>query len=92
MKQTFEVINVKCSGCASTLKKSLAEEFGEVDVDLDVIPRKITLDIDDNNMISLRNKLKSLGYPMADEDLNTLEKIGTTAKSFASCAVGKMSG
>ena len=92
MKQTFEVINVKCSGCASTLKKSLAEEFGEVDVDLDVMPRKITLDIDDNNMISLRNKLKSLGYPMADEDLNTLEKIGTTAKSFASCAVGKMSG
>ena len=92
MKKTFEVINVKCSGCASTLKKSLAEEFGEVDVDLDVMPRKITLDIDDNNMISLRNKLKSLGYPMADEDLNTLEKIGTTAKSFASCAVGKMSG
>lgn len=92
MKQTFEVINVKCGGCASTLKKSLAEEFGEVDVDLDVMPRKITLDIDDNNMISLRNKLKSLGYPMADEDLNTLEKIGTTAKSFASCAVGKMSG
>ena len=39
MKQTFEVINVKCGGCASTLKKSLAEEFGEVEVDLEVTPK-----------------------------------------------------
>lgn len=91
MKQTFEVINVKCGGCASTLKKSLAKEFGEVEVDLDVTPRKVTLDIDEGNIGMLRTKLKSLGYPMADEDLNTIEKIGTTAKSFASCAVGKMS-
>nr|CAA6828829.1 MAG: Copper chaperone [uncultured Thiotrichaceae bacterium] len=90
MKQTFEVINVKCGGCAGTLKKSLAEEFGEVEVNLEVTPRKITLDVDDSQMETLRSKLKSLGYPMADEDLNTLEKIGTTAKSFASCAVGKM--
>ena len=91
MKQTFEVINVKCGGCASTLKKSLAKEFGEVEVDLDVTPRKITLDIEEGKMDLLRSKLKSLGYPMVDEDLNTIEKIGTTAKSFASCAVGKMS-
>ena len=39
MKQTFEVINVKCGGCASTLKTSLAEEFGEVDVNLEVEPK-----------------------------------------------------
>lgn len=92
MKQTFEVINVKCGGCASTLKKSLAKAFGEVDVDLDVMPRKITLDVEESDIGSLREKLRALGYPMADEDLSTLEKIGTTAKSFASCAVGKMSG
>lgn len=91
MKQTFEVINVKCGGCASTLKKSLADEFGEVEVDLEVTPRKITLEVADDRIDHLRDKLKSLGYPMADEDLNTLEKIGTTAKSFASCAVGRMS-
>lgn len=91
MKQTFEVINVKCGGCASTLKKSLATEFGEVEVDLEVMPRQVTLEVADNRIDHLRDKLKSLGYPMADEDLSTLEKIGTTAKSFASCAVGRMS-
>ena len=30
MKQTLEVLNVKCGGCASTLIKSLKDEFGEV--------------------------------------------------------------
>ena len=34
MKQTFEVYNVKCGGCANTLIKSLKDEFGEVVVDL----------------------------------------------------------
>ncbi len=91
MKQTFEVINVKCGGCASTLKKSLAESFGEVEVNLEVMPRQITLDVSEDRIDQLREKLKSLGYPMTDEDLSTIERIGTTAKSFASCAVGRMS-
>ena len=48
MKQTLEVLNVKCGGCASTLIKSLKDEFGEVEVNLEVMPRQITLDVDEN--------------------------------------------
>lgn len=90
MEKTFQVLNVKCGGCANTLRKALEEDFGEVRVELRKEPREITLDIEDDKMDSLREKLKSIGYPMADEDLNTIEKIGTTAKSFVSCAIGKM--
>ena len=90
MKQTFEVLNVKCGGCAGTLKKSLLENFGVVEVNLEVEPRQITLDVQDNQIESLRKKLISLGYPMSDENLDTIQKITTTAKSFVSCAVGKM--
>jgi len=90
MKQTFEVINVKCGGCASTLKTSLKDEFGDVEVNLDVEPRQITLDIEDSKLPALRTKLKSLGYPMSDEDLSKIEGFTTNAKSFVSCAVGKM--
>ena len=90
MKQTFEVINVKCGGCASTLETSLKEEFGEVEVNLEVEPRQITLDIEESQVPALREKLKKLGYPMSDEDLSTIEGFSTTAKSFVSCAVGKM--
>jgi copper chaperone CopZ len=90
MKQTFEVINVKCGGCANTLKTKLLEEFGEVAVNLEVEPRQITLDIEEPAVPALRTKLKKLGYPMSDEDLTTIEGFSTTAKSFVSCAVGKM--
>ena len=90
MTTTYEVLNVKCGGCAGTLTKSLKEEFGDVQVNLDVEPRQITLDIEESKIQALRDKLISLGYPMSDEDLGTIQKITTTAKSFVSCAVGKM--
>ena len=90
MKQTYEVLNVKCGGCANTLKTKLLEEFGEVEVNLEVEPRQITLDIEKSNVPALRKALKSLGYPMSDEELSAVEGFTTTAKSFVSCAVGKM--
>ena len=90
MKQTFEVLNVKCGGCAGTLTKALKDEFGDIQVNLDIEPRQITLNIEESKIQSLREKLISLGYPMSDEDLGTIQKITTTAKSFVSCAVGKM--
>jgi copper chaperone len=89
MKQTFEVLNVKCGGCASTLTKSLKDEFGEVNVDLEVQPRKITLDIEDEKLEALKVKLRSLGYPLTTDELSGFEKAATTAKSFVSCAIGK---
>ena len=89
MKQTFEVLNVKCGGCASTLTKSLKDEFGEVSVDLEVHPRKITLDIEDEKLDALKVKLRSLGYPLTTDELSGFENAATTAKSFVSCAIGK---
>jgi copper chaperone len=40
--------------------------------------------------LQLREQLKSLGYPMADEKLSFSEEITTKANSFVSCAVGKI--
>lgn len=90
MKQTFEVLNVKCGGCANTLIKSLADEFGEVSVDLECEPRKITLDVEEDQIEKLKLKLRSLGYPLTTDELSAVQTLTTTAKSFVSCAVGKM--
>jgi len=90
VKKTFEVHNVKCGGCAGTLTKELSKDFGEVEVNLEVEPRQITLDIEENQIENLKLKLRSLGYPLTTDDLTTLQTIGTTAKSFVSCAIGKM--
>ena len=90
MLETFEVENVKCGGCANTLKTKLKENFGDIEVDLEVHPRKITLDIEENQKEELQKKLRALGYPLSTDELSTFENIGTKAKSFVSCAIGKM--
>ena len=90
MKQTFEVINVKCGGCAGTLTSKLKEEFGEVEVDLSVEPRKITVDIEEDQMEALAVALKKLGYPLVTEEMGFVDGATAKAKSFVSCAVGKM--
>ena len=91
MKQSFKVLNVKCSGCANTLKKSLENDFGSIDVNLEVEPRIISLDIEEKKIIQLREKLIKLGYPMSDEDLSKFDTFSTNAKSYISCAIGKIS-
>jgi len=90
MKQIFIVKNVKCDGCAGTLKKSLLDEFGEVEVNLEVEPREILLEVSDDKIEALKLKLRSLGYPLIDDELTRLQSVGTTAKSFVSCAIGKI--
>lgn len=90
MQKTYEVQNVKCGGCANTLKKSLAETFGDVEVDLDVTPRKITLEIEPEQEEALRLSLRKIGYPLVGDTLGTFATIETKAKSFVSCAVGRL--
>ena len=91
MEQTFEVFNVKCGACASTLKGKLHKEFGEIDVNLNVIPRKITLVIEDIDVEKLSKALRTLGYPFASEEMSFMDSTSAKAKSFVSCAIGKMS-
>jgi len=92
MKRIFEVENVKCSACAATLKRRLEPVFGEVVVRLDTSPRKITLELDDTQIDTLRNMLRTLGYPLSTDVLGLMEQTTTKVKSFVSCAVGKIEG
>jgi len=86
----YRVLNVKCNGCASTLKAKLEPTFGKIDINLEVMPREITIYKDDIDENLLRESLKQLGYPMVDENLGFVEEVGTKAKSFISCAIGKI--
>jgi copper chaperone len=60
------------------------------EVDLDVMSRKITLDIKEEDILALAKELKSLGYPLISEEMSSLEEVKAKAKSFVSCAIGKM--
>ena len=88
--KTLRVQNVKCEGCATTLKNKLADEFGKIEVDLTKMPREITLDIEEDRVETLKSALKSLGYPLEDEKLGFFANKSAQAKSFVSCAIGKI--
>jgi copper chaperone CopZ len=89
MKQTLKVQNVKCGGCANTLTTKLADEFGTIEVNLEVIPREISLDIEEEKIPKLEEALKNLGYPLVSAKFGFIEDTSMKAKSFVSCAVGK---
>jgi len=89
MLKTIQVQNVKCGGCANTLSTKLADEFGDIEVNLEVMPREISLDIEEEKMPELEKALKNLGYPIASAKFGFIEDSSMKAKSFISCAVGK---
>ncbi|PHQ65072.1 MAG: heavy metal transporter [Sulfurimonas sp.] len=91
MEKNFKALNIKCGGCANTVKEALREDFGEVKVNLEQSPRVVSVIIKDEEHEQLfRKKMRSLGYPMDDEELGVFTATGLKAKSFVSCAVGKM--
>jgi len=92
MKKTYEVSNIKCEGCANTIKRALSEHFGNsVEIDLEVVPRKVTVELsslsDEEIFITT---LRKLGYPLVDDEISNVESAVMKGKSFVSCAIGKL--
>ena len=92
MKKTYEVANIRCEGCANTIKKALSEHFGNsVEVDLEVVPRKVTVELETNSDEEIFiTTLRKLGYPLIDDEISNVESAVMKGKSFVSCAIGKL--
>jgi len=84
--ENFEVENLKCQGCATTVKKKLLGHSGvsSVEVDLDHGIIKATFE-GDLNREQIYEELASLGYPERGKG-NLFQK----GKSYVSCAIGRM--
>lgn len=82
----FNIQNLKCGGCASTITKNISEIKDVSNVDVNVDESTITFQSIGDGPDNVKNKLASLGYPLEDELNSTLSK----AKSYVSCMVGKM--
>jgi copper chaperone len=92
VKKSFEVYNIKCGGCAGTVKSKLKDKFPDIEVSLESDPRVVSATIHtEEEEVYLLQTLKSLGYPSIHEDLGGLEGALLKGKSFVSCAIGKMS-
>jgi len=80
----LQIVNVKCGGCQKNIISSLTKAgFSGVDVDLET--QTVTFDGDVERAKALLSKM---GYPEASsEEAKSLTK---KAKSYVSCAIGKM--
>ncbi len=86
--KTEEIIiaNLKCNGCASTIKKEVSSLTGVKEVAVDVERDAVKVTYENIDRESITNKLHSLGYPEATEKNGLLLQI----KSYGSCMVGRI--
>ncbi|MDA3906901.1 MAG: heavy-metal-associated domain-containing protein [Bacteroidales bacterium] len=85
---TFFVENLKCNGCANTIRKE-ASKFSSVNnVTVDSEQSLISIEVDDtlDELEQIKQKLAKIGYP----EIGAENNLATTAKSYVSCAVGRM--
>ncbi len=82
---------MKCGGCASSIKKGL-RSFSEVsEVVVDVENESVEITHKDGLPIEkLKEKLSAMGYPEKGT-LEGFDKFAANAKSYVSCAIGKIS-
>lgn len=83
------VENIKCGGCAGTITKKLNQVFDTDSIAVNIAQGCINIDIDDSKHDELAKTLLELGYPETDS-LQGLKSVKAKAKSFVSCAIGKM--
>lgn len=87
--KSFKIQNLKCGGCANTivLQLSKIEGISSSDVTVNNDTDEVFLNLEDETVLEkVTKKLSDLGYPLLGET-NTLPK---KAKSFVSCAVGRL--
>ena len=88
MKTAILVQNLKCGGCAHTISTKLSEIKNISNLNIDIDEGKISFEYaNENDTFQVKEKLKALGYPSIEDDNDLLLK----AKSFVSCATGKIS-
>ena len=87
MTTTLEIQNLKCGGCANTIVTRLENLEGISDISVNNEKDTVSFDyIQGNNLEEAKTLLSKLGYPIVGQN-NPLTK---KAKSFVSCAVGRM--
>ncbi len=85
---TLNIQNLKCHGCANTILTQVSKLKGISDVTVDNETHAVSFNYSSDVELELATrKLSDLGYPVVGES-NSLPK---KAKSFVSCAVGRMS-
>lgn len=87
MISTLEIQNLKCHGCANTITTKLSNLEGIENVLVNNETNSVSFFYENNfKLEEAKNLLYNIGYPIVGEK----NAITTKAKSFVSCAIGRM--
>ncbi|MCF6253295.1 MAG: heavy-metal-associated domain-containing protein [Thiomicrorhabdus sp.] len=89
------VENIKCGGCAQHIKDSLGLIEGVKATSVDIESGLVSVffeGLEDTTKLQqqIQQKLLDKGYPEVGS-VEGMKAVGVKAKSFVSCAIGKMS-
>lgn len=85
--QKIIIENLKCHGCANTIRKEVSKLDGVSRVEIGMEDSSVNVDFDDAILQkeNILNKLARLGYPESGHNSLKSEVV-----SYVSCAVGRM--
>ncbi|MDG1743571.1 MAG: heavy-metal-associated domain-containing protein [Polaribacter sp.] len=86
MRTDIQIENLKCGGCAATIKKGLLAINTVSEVTVDVEKSVVSVISAEETGMMIKEKLSKLGYP----ERGTKNTILHKASSFVSCAVGRI--
>ena len=89
MAYQISVENIKCGGCASTIKTKISEMEMVDSCDVDVENDIVSIEGNEQYRTAVAERLLELGYPESGT-AEGLKAAKAKAKSFVSCAVGRM--
>lgn len=90
MQLQLQVENIKCGGCARSIEKALLADGRVSRVSVDPAQGLVVIDADADVRTEALAALAKLGYPEKGS-VEGLKAAAAAAKSFVSCAVGRMS-
>jgi copper chaperone CopZ len=68
MKKTFKAKNISCNNCANLIKATLEDDFGPIEVNLNVNPKEVTVEIkNDEKEAIFKEEMGSIGFDVIEE-------------------------
>jgi copper chaperone len=89
VKHRFEVVNIKCAGCARSIERALRADPRVSAVAVDVAAGLVSVEAAAEAIDQALATLLRLGYPETGS-AEGIEALKAKAKSFVSCAVGRL--
>lgn len=67
MKKIYKAKNISCNNCANLIKATLQNNFGEIEVNLEVEPREVSVNIENKNQEEVfKKEMKELDFEIIE--------------------------